>query len=337
MPGKVCILTSDLRDSAWDHDDPGFEMFEEEMALAPLSDRLGRDPSCKVSVVIPAKNEGLDIAAVVKEVGSVLKRAGRPFMEVTVVDDGSSDRTREEAEAAGARVIRHPSSLGNGAAVKAGFRAATGDVVVLIDGDGQHDPADIPRLLDEMTDNAMVVGARSGTTKQSFHRKWANRIYNVLASYVASSKIPDLTSGFRAVRTDVARRYLYLLPNTFSYPSTLTLSFLRSGHSVGFVPIVVRPRRKESSSKIRIFQDGSRFFLLIMRVATVFSPFKVFLPISLAIFSTGIGYYLYTYLTTHRFTNMGLLLVVLSAMMFSLGLISEQISSLRFDRSEDQR
>lgn len=329
------MVSTDIQDEFLDRPSDDFDVFPNQLSSKPLGDRVGRDSRCRLSVVIPAHNEEVDIEQVVRGVWENLRRANRPFFEILVVDDGSSDRTRILAEDAGARVLRHPYGIGNGAAVKAGFRAAIGEVTVVLDGDGQHDPRDIPRLLLALNDHAMVVGARRKESRSSFHRRWANRAYNVFASYVASRPIPDLTSGFRAVRTDIARRYLYLLPNTFSSPSTLTLSLIRSGHPVGFVPILTRGRSEGTSSKIRLIRDGGRFMLLIMRVATLFSPFKVFLPISVSVFGLGIGYYIYTYVTAGRFTNMGLLLLILSWMIFSLGLISEQVASLRFDRTEE--
>jgi glycosyltransferase involved in cell wall biosynthesis len=287
-----------------------------------------------VTIVIPAMNEAGSVGSVVEAVRHVGEsRVPTESWEVLVVDDGSTDGTAEEAERAGARVVRHPHNLGNGAAVKAGLRNAGGEIVVLMDADGQHDPADIPRLLDPLDEGYdMVVGARRKGSG-ALHRNLANGIYNLLASYVTARRIPDLTSGFRAMRTAVVRRFLYLLPNTFSYPTTITLSYLKAGHPVTWVPI--EAAKRVGRSKIRLLRDGSRFFLIILRITTLFSPFKVFFPLSLATLLAGAGYYLYTYLRFHRFTNFGQLLLVLAVILFALSLISEQIAQLRFDRSED--
>ena len=287
-----------------------------------------------VSIVMPAMNEEKSVARVVAQVREIgMARAMRDAFEILVVDDGSTDGTAAAARAAGARVIRHPHNLGNGAAVKAGLRHASGEVIVLMDADGQHDPEDIPRLLAKLDEGYdMVVGAR-GAGDGAFHRNLANRIYNRLAAYVTGAKIPDLTSGFRAMRRRVVRRFIYLLPNTFSYPTTITLAYFRTGHPVAYVPITAA--RRTGRSKIRLIRDGTRFFLIIVRIATLFSPFKVFFPLSIATFLSGVGYYLYSYWTLGKFTNFAQLLIFLSIILFALSLISEQIAQLRFDRSED--
>lgn len=278
-----------------------------------------------VSVIIPAYNEEKAIETVIKGI----KKEG---WEIIVVDDGSIDRTEEVAEKAGARVIKHPYNIGNGAAVKTGIRAAKGEILVTMDGDGQHNPEDIPRLLQDIGKYDMVVGARSKDSETEIHRDLANRIYSLFASYVAGRKIHDLTSGFRAVKANIAKRFIYLLPNTFSYPSTITLSLIRAGHSVKYEPIKVRSRT--GKSKIKLFSDGLRFFLIMFKIATLFSPMKIFLPASLSLIFLGIGYYIYTFINFLRFTNMSLLLIVSGILFFLLGLISEQIAQLRFDRSE---
>lgn len=283
-----------------------------------------------VSVVIPAYNEEEAIGAVVRD---VLEQAP-DLREVIVVDDGSSDRTAEVAAEAGAAVVRSPYNKGNGAAVKAGIRAATGDVVVLMDGDGQHSAADISRLLEPIRQgHDMCVGARTFGSQAGLHRGLANWLYNTLASYVAGHKIPDLTSGFRAIRREVAKRFLYLLPNTFSYPSTITLALFRAGYSVAYVPI--EAARRVGTSKISYLRDGSRFLIIITKIATLFAPVKVFLPASGAVFALGVGWFSYTYLTAHRFTNMSAFLMGFGVQLFLLGFIAEQIAQLRFDRSEE--
>jgi glycosyltransferase involved in cell wall biosynthesis len=279
----------------------------------------------RVSVVMPAKNEAGAIEAVIRSV-----QQHSPGAEVVVVDDGSTDDTAAIAEAAGARVVRHQCSMGNGAAVKAGARKAKGEVLVFLDADGQHDPADIPRLLSRLDDGFdMVIGARA-TSKSHANvgRLLANGAYNIVASLVTGRAIPDLTSGFRAVRADLFKRFLYLLPNGFSYPTTITMAFIRSGFPIDFVDIDARQR--EGKSHIRPIRDGVRFMVIIFKVATLYAPMKLFLPTSFLFFTVGLGYYGHTYWTMGRFTNMSLLLFSASVVIFLIGLISEQITALNF-------
>lgn len=280
-----------------------------------------------LSIIIPAKNEYESIGDVVASVRRICADS-----EIVVVDDGSTDRTGQAAEQAGARVIRHPIPLGNGAAIKSGVRAATGDTLVMMDADGQHRPEDIGRLLEKLEEGFdMAVGARNSGSHANVGRLVANGFYNRFASMISNQTIPDLTSGFRAVRADYFRRFLYLLPNGFSYPTTITMAFLRSGFPVGFVPIGVTKRK--GKSHIRPIRDGIRFLAIIFKVATLYSPLKIFLPISASFFLTGAGYYLYTYLTIGRFTNMSLLVLSASVIIFLIGLISEQITALTFSKS----
>src|SRR3990172_8769443 len=284
----------------------------------------------KISVVLPAFREEKVIGTVIQGVRAIMGSG----CEIIVVDDGSPDNTGKAAEEAGARVVRHAYNMGNGAAVKSGIRAATGDIIVMMDADGQHKPEDIPRLIEQVGTYDMVIGARTGESETSVHRDVANAIYNRFATYLTKKEILDLTSGFRAIRADIAKRFVYLLPNTFSYPTTLTLSLIRSGHSVEFIPIVAKKR--EGKSKIKLLKDGIRFFLIMLKIATLYSPFRVFLPVSVAFFATGIGYYAYTLITTHRFTNMSALLIGNSIIIFMMALIAEQIAQLRLDKTEDQ-
>ncbi len=256
-----------------------------------------------------------------------------PGCEIFVVNDASTDDTVKIAQEAGAWVFSHPYNMGNGAAVKTGIRMATGDKIVLIDGDGQHNPEDIPRLLEASKNYDMVVGARSPRTQANILRRCANFMYNILASYVTRRKIKDLTSGFRVVDRKTVLNYLSLLPNTFSYPTTITLSYLRSGRSVCYIPIHAGKRR--GKSKIRLLRDGVRFFLIIIKISTLFSPLLIFLPVSFTSFMIGMLYYAYTYLAQHRFTNMSALLFISSVIIFMMGLISEQITQLRYDRLDN--
>ncbi|MFX0201286.1 MAG: glycosyltransferase family 2 protein, partial [Candidatus Hodarchaeota archaeon] len=246
------------------------------------------------------------------------------------------DDTAAVAKDAGAFVYSHPYNIGNGAAVKSGIRFASGKILVFMDGDGQHNPEDIAKLLEYFPAFDMTVGARAKGHQASWGRALANRIYNWLASYVANFPIEDLTSGFRAVKSDVAHKLLYLLPNTYSYPATLTLGVLRSGRSLRHVPINAQSRQK-GKSKIKVLRDGPRFFLIITKICVLYSPLRVFLPISFMMFCLGLGYYLYTLLTWGRFTNMSALLFTTSVLIFMMGLISEQICQMRFERSEGDK
>jgi glycosyltransferase involved in cell wall biosynthesis len=284
-----------------------------------------------VSIIIPAHNEAQTIGELVTKI-----RTGYPGVEVIVVNDGSNDETAEAAKNAGAHVHSHPYNIGNGASIKTGIRIAQGEILVFMDGDGQHDPEDIARLLEYMPAFDMVVGARTRGSQASLQRSLGNAIYNRLASYVAKFSVKDLTSGFRAVKSDIAANSLYLLPNTYSYPTTLTLAVLRSGRSVKYVPIDVH-KRKSGNSRISIYKDGVRFFMIITKICTLYSPFRIFLPVSVMMFCLGLSCYCYTFFAFHRFTNMSVLLFTTSLIIFMMGLVSEQICQIRFDRSEKDK
>jgi len=282
-----------------------------------------------ISIILPAKNEMAALKLLLPE----LKRT-IPNAEIIVVDDGSTDETVDLCRSHQVTVISHPYSIGNGAAIKTGARAATNDILVFMDADGQHKPEDISRLLDKLSDRyQMVVGARTRKSQAGLHRAAANGFYNWLASWMVDQKVADLTSGFRCVRASKFRKFCYLLPNGFSYPTTITMSFFRAGYGVAYLPIEA-PKRI-GKSHVRIVRDGMRFLLIIFKIGTLYSPLKIFLPISVAFFGTGVGYYLYTYLSTHRFTNMSALLLITSILVFLMGLVSEQITSLNYKDSDD--
>lgn len=285
----------------------------------------------KVSVIIPAYNESQTVGQVIKQI-----KTDYPDFEIIVVNDGSTDSTASVAKDAGAIVYSHPYNIGNGAAVKSGIRLASGAILVIMDGDGQHDPSDIEKMLQYFPRHDMVVGARPLRQQASWGRALGNKIYNWLASYVAKFTVPDLTSGFRAVKSDIARHFLYLLPNTYSYPTTLTLGVLRNGRSVRYVPINIQSR-KTGKSKIRFFRDGVKFFMIITKICTLYSPLRIFLPVSFLMFLLGLSYYIYTYIVWGRFTNMSALLFTTSILIFMLGLVSEQICQMRFDRRNDDK
>lgn len=276
------------------------------------------------SILIPAFNEGTSIGPLVQDL-----RSCAPWHEILVVDDGSGDDTGARATAAGARVVRHPYNKGNGAAVKTGIRQSTGAFILIIDADGQHQPADAVRLVDQLDTYDLVVGARSASTQASRARAAGNQALNWLASYLTEQPIPDLTSGFRAARRECLLEFIHLLPNGFSTPTTTTLAFMKAGYSVRFEP--VEARRRQGASHIRLASDGVGFVLILLKVITIFSPMRLFLPASAAAFLLGAAYAVWTVATQSHITNSSVLLILLSVVIFLVGLISEQISSLRFE------
>lgn len=282
-----------------------------------------------LSIVLPAKNEALNISTVLKKIKQLHSTA-----EVIVVNDGSTDSTADIAKKSGAKVITHPYSQGNGASIKTGARNAKGDVIIFMDADGQHKPEDIDLLLNKLNEGYdMVVGARHEDSQASIIRKIGNSFYNRLASLMTGHHIEDLTSGFRAVKADKFRKFLYLLPNGFSYPTTSTMAFFRSGFPVAYVPI--HAGKREGVSHIKILKDGTRFFIIILKIGALFSPMRLFLPVSSGIFITGLSYYIYTYITIGRFTNMSALLLLSSLIIFLIGIVSEQISSLHYKQTDN--
>jgi glycosyltransferase involved in cell wall biosynthesis len=293
-----------------------------------------KEEKLRISVIIPAYHEGNGIGTVVSNIRAVLEKMESSF-EIIVVDDGSKDATAENAGKAGARVLQHPYNIGNGAAIKTGIRHARGSILVTIDADGQHNPEDIPLLVNRIGAYDMVVGSRNNTSDTAAHRDLANLVFNSLASYVSGRKIEDLTSGFRAVKARVARQFLYLFPNKFSYPSTITLSVVRAGYSLGYESIRFSKRHKNTKSKIKPLQDGFRFLMIILKIAVFYAPLKVFAPLSLSIFLLGVAYGLgRIFLLNAPYGQTSALLISTAVLTFLVGLVSEQIAQLRFDRSE---
>lgn len=281
----------------------------------------------KLTIILPAKNESKSLVSLLP-----LLKQSMPDAEIIVVNDGSTDNTQQVCEENGVKVVSHPYSRGNGAAIKSGARVASGGTFIFMDADGQHRPQDIQGLLDRYNEGYdMVVGSRGGESQASKARLFGNGLYNRIASYMTGQKIVDLTSGFRVVNAKKFKQFLYLLPNGFSYPTTITMAFFRAGYGVAYEPIVAPERI--GKSHINLLKDGMRFFLIIFKVGTLYSPMKLFFPASLMFFLTGLFYYIYTFITDGRFTNMGVLLFTTSAMVFLLGLVSEQITSLFYQSS----
>jgi glycosyltransferase involved in cell wall biosynthesis len=277
-----------------------------------------------VSVVIPAYNE----ADVIGEVVASLAAAA-PWHEIIVVDDGSRDATAAQAAAAGACVVTHPYNKGNGAAVKSGIRRATGDFILIIDGDGQHPPEDARRIASRLGEYDLVIGARSPSTQATQARRFGNGALNWLASYLTGRHIPDLTSGFRGARRECLREFIHLLPNGFSTPTTTTLAFIKAGYNVAFEPVEARSRTGQS--KIRLARDGAKFFMIILKIVTIFSPLRVFVPLALVTVLSGLGYGVWNVVAHNRIPNGAVLLILFGVMVFLVGLVSEQISALRFE------
>lgn len=281
-----------------------------------------------VSIVLPAKNEGPALKVLLPHL-----RGTHPDAEIIIVDDGSTDDTRVICQEAGVICLSSPYSMGNGAAIKRGARAATGSILIFMDGDGQHDPADISRLMEKLEQGYdMVVGARDWESQAGVGRGIANTTYNWLATRITGHHIEDLTSGFRAVRADKFREFLYLLPNGFSYPTTSTMAFFRSAYPVAYIPI--KAAQRVGKSHIKPIRDGIRFFLIIFKIATLYSPLKLFVPVSVIFLFLGLANYFYTYLKDGRLTNMSTLLWSASVIVFLIGLISEQITALTYRRHD---
>ena len=286
----------------------------------------------RLSFILPAKNESEGLQKVLPAL-----RAMFPEAEILVVDDGSSDATAATATALGASVLSAPYSMGNGAAIKRGARAAHGEILVFMDADGQHDPSQIPRLLAKLDEGYdMVVGARSSAGQANFHRGLANGFYNRLASWMTEHDVRDLTSGMRVARAGRFREFLHLLPNGFSYPTTSTMAFFRSAYPVAYVPVEVG-KRSGTTSHVRPLRDGVRFLIIIFKIATLYSPLKIFFPTAAMFGLTGVGYYAYTYVTEGRFTNMSALLFSAAVIIFLVGLISEQVTSLSYLSAREAR
>lgn len=299
-----------------------------------MPDIAGNDPNTpgqlnSFSVIIPVFNEEKIIGTTLEKLISTCVETKREY-EIIVIDDGSTDNTLEELNKFNVTIFQHPYNIGNGAAIKRGIRAASKDITIMMDGDGQHDPKYIKDLLHIVDTYDMVVGARTSESETAWHRNMANKIYNLVATYVCGRKIEDLTSGFRAIRTKIAKQFVYLLPNTFSYPTTLTLSLVKAGYSLAYHPIEVKKR--VGKSKIKIIRDGLRFFVIILRITVFFAPLKVFIPISSVLFTGGFVWYIIQYIARGALPLGSILLFITSILIFVFALLSEQISYLRYQK-----
>jgi len=288
----------------------------------------------EVSIIIPTYNEENSIQTIVTKIWEVITKENLLF-EIIVVNDGSTDNTKQRALEGGAKVIDHAYNIGNGAAIKSGIRSARGKHIIFMDGDGQHDPDEIPHLLKQLKTYDMVVGARTRRSDTAFHRDLANRIYNIFASYSCGRKILDLTSGYRGLKSEIANEFISLLPNTFSYPTTITLAVARSGYQFTYHPI--QTAKRIGKSKIKLIKDGTRFLVILFKIATLFSPLKVFIPASLFLFLLGFGYGLWKVLYLgSRYGPTSAMLMTIAGVVFLIGLVSEQITQLRFNRSANR-
>lgn len=278
----------------------------------------------QTSIVIPAFNEGPTIGELVTSL-----RAAACWQEVLVVDDGSDDDTSARATEAGATVVRHPYNKGNGASIKTGIRSATGEFVLVMDGDGQHQSTEALKVAAQLGEYDLVIGTRAPEAQATSGRRIGNALLNRLATYLTGQKVLDLTSGLRGARREYLREFVHLMPNGFSTPTTTTLAFIKAGYNVRFEPVDVRQRTGES--KVRVATDGIRFFLILLKVVTIFSPLRLFVPLSLVAFVLGAGYAVWTAITQRHITNSSVLLIVLAVLILLVGLVSEQISSLRVE------
>ena len=280
----------------------------------------------RVSVIIPAYNEAGSIGDV------VMRIKAQPDLspsEIIVVDDGSSDDTAVRALEAGARVVRHPYNLGNGASVKSGAATATGDVLVFMDADGQHLPKDIGKLLAHLGQYDMVVGARTGDSDVSRFRAAGNRMLISVAQFLVGRKIDDLTSGFRAVKRECFEEFSHLFPQGYSYPTTITMALFSSGRFVKYVPLSSIRRRQGGTSNIQPFRDGLRFLFIMLRMIILFNPFKVFLPF--AAFFLGVGLFngLHDAWVLQKITASSMLALILGFFLLFFGVMTDQISRTR--------
>jgi len=281
---------------------------------------MTENPEC--TIIIPAYNEEEGIRSVINGLKSMPDK-----YEILVVDDGSTDNTFKIASETGVRVIRQPYNKGYGAALKTGIRNAKSNLVLFMDADGQHQTSDIKEIMRYTGNYDMVVGARTKRTKISFLRKPGKKILAIIANYLAGMKIPDLNSGFRVIKKDVVMEFMHILPNSFSFTTTITLGCIMAGYSIKYVPINMLER--VGTSKINPFRDGSRFILLMIRTIMLFNPLKIFLPISVIIFLLGISDLTYELIYYFNVSSLSILLFLSSLIVFFIGIMADQISMMR--------
>ncbi|MCK5602424.1 glycosyltransferase family 2 protein [Candidatus Pacearchaeota archaeon] len=288
----------------------------------------------KLSVIVPAYNVKDSIGKFLEELKKYIYNDKKNSYEIIVVDDGSNDGTGEILDRfEGIKVFHHMYNHGYGAALKTGFKNASGDIVIIMDSDGQHLPEDIPKFLEQIGNFDMVVGKRNRIVHSPWWRLPGKWFIECLASYLIKKRIPDLNSGFRAVWKESALKYLHLCPNGFSFSTTITLVFFNRGHSIGYVPIVSSKRRGSSRSTVSPL-TGFETILLVLRIMTLFNPLRVFLPVSFVAVLIGIlwgG----QYVLMKRGVSVGsLLLVVTGILVFFFGLLADQIAELRKEKYE---
>ena len=289
----------------------------------------------KYSVVLPVYNEEEVISSTIHDIVAVFNRMDLEW-EIVAVDDGSDDqsvdvlRSLESEFGSAFKLVRHPYNKGNGATIKTGIRNASGEVIVCMDCDGQHDPEDILKMLPFLGEYDLIVGARPFKEDGVWYRNLANRFYNGLASRLTDFKIEDLTSGFRIFKADVVKKFYHLFPQHFSYPTTSTLALLKGGYNIKYVPINIQPR-KTGASKIRLFRDGLRFTTIIFKIILLFEPMRVFLPVTAAAFILGFVSTILGMIQAARLyvPNSAVVLFVLGVISFLMGILAEHTTAIQ--------
>lgn len=281
-----------------------------------------------LAVIIPAFNEASSIGAVLD---SLRAECGDLITTIIVVDDGSNDDTGAIAEARGATVIRHAANRGYGASLKSGIRSADTTHVATLDADGQHHAADLHRLWQARQRADMVIGARRQLIHSPLWRMPGKWILGAVASYLVAQRIPDLNSGLRLISRPVVMRYMHLCPNGFSMSTTLTLAVLSRGIPVEFVPIDVQ--RREGKSTVTV-ATGLATVMLLLRIICLFNPLRLFVPASLAIAAAGFAWAIPYAMAGRGLSVAAMLAMVTAILLFSLGLLCDQISQQRLERYE---
>lgn len=280
--------------------------------------------AARLSIIIPAYNEA-------EAIGPTLRKlSGMTFPiehEIIIVDDGSTDDTYKVCSEFPVILLKHSVNKGYGAALKTGIRKSSGDRIIILDSDGQHDPDEISKFIDLLEEYDMVIGERSAESFQVANRKLGKRIIRKVGEYLVEQKLPDFNSGFRAFRKDLILELLHMMPNGFSFSTTSTLAFLKEGYNIATLPINVKERVGRKSN-VKFFKDGSKTMLLLFRIIMLFNPLKVFFPASIAISFFGLAFGVYGYIEFDKFSNTGVLMITLGMFLFFIGLLADQISIL---------